>query len=705
MEAAQQLQVTAPRNRRTAILLLATAAILTCAAVARAEHPNYELKVTFDLSQSRIMGTATIDAARGTELSIYRGDLRILRLTNGGRDLAPIAQDTETIAVRAEGPVQIRYEGTFLPGPENDVIGRDTILLRGIWYPVVEGIYRYRVTATVPRGFVAISEADEVRRTEADGKSTFFFELAQPQRDWDGVTFVASRQWVSRRARYKDVDLSVHLLPRNAGRLEALTRQAQHYLQRLEGLLGRYPYKRLEIVENPVPLHYSLSMPTYILLTQKSVAADAAEDSALNHEIAHQWFGNAVLADWDQGNWTEGLATLFSDLLEADSPGSGWERRQRMMSAYQNNVADRAASPLSGFASSSDRVSRIIGYGKSALVFHMLRRQVGDERFFAAMRQFVARNLFRVAGWTEVRQSFEHVAATNLGWFFDQWVDGMATPELGIEGVSVSAVGGKHELRVRVTQRPPAFVLTVPVTFHFKHGPSRTRSVQITGERQEFRYLLEEPPIRVVLDENYDVFRRLTPAEVPPRIDTLLTRQRVTLMAPPGEDAKFGALIGAFERGGLPIASYGWGHEWPRKEGPAVSATRLQPPPWAQRGGASGWREFRTQRAATGAAATETAGTSLILLGENNPLIARLFGSVTLPRGGFTITVLKHPRSPGDVVAILTAVSKAEVDAAYGTLLDQRRYSVAAFDHGKLIHNERHNGQRGISSEIAPEHR
>jgi hypothetical protein len=703
--------VAAPTKRRivfvllaAGVLLLGVAVFLKYAAVPPAEQPSYDLKVAFDLSQARIMGTATIDAARGTKLSIHRGDLRIIRLTNGGRDLAPIPQDTETIALRAEGPVQIRYEGTF-PGPEEDVIGMDTILLRGNWYPVVEGTYRYQVTATVPRGFEAVSEADHVRRTEADGQPTFFFDLTYPQTDWAGVTFVASRQWVSRGARYNDIELSVHLLPGNAGRLDELTRQAQHYLQRLEDLLGKYPFKRLAIVENPVPFTYSLSMPTYVLLSQPSVALEAAEDSALNHEIAHQWFGNGVLADYDGGNWSEGLASYVSDLLEADLSGSGWERRQRMMSGYQNNVADRAASPLSSFTESNDRVSRLIGYGKSALVFHMLRRLVGDERFFSGMRQFVAENLFRVASWADVRHAVEQVAATDLGWFFDQWVDGVATPELGLQGVAVTPAGDKHELRFRITQKPPAFMLTVPVTFHFEHGPSRTRSVQITGERQEFRYLLEERPVRIVLDENYDVFRRLTPAEVPPRIDTLFTRQRVTLIAPPNEEAKFDALIDAFEREGTPVTLYGWGHERPRKEWPAAGSARFHPPPWAQRGAASAWRELRTQRAADGAVPAAMMGTSLILLGENNPLIAKLFGRVDFPRGGFTVTVLNHPRSPGDVVAVMTAVSKAEVDAAYGKLLDHPRYSVAAFDHGKLASYELGHGQRGISSEIAPEHR
>jgi hypothetical protein len=67
--------------------------------------------------------------------------------------------------------------------------------------------------------------------------------------------------------------------------------------------------------------------------------------------------------------------------------------------------------------------------------------------------------------------------------------------------------------------------------------------------------------------------------------------------------------------------------------------------------------------------------------------------------------VLKHPRSPGDVVAILTATSKAEVDAAYGKLVDTPRHSSAAFDGGKLISYELRNGQRGISSEVTAERR
>jgi hypothetical protein len=81
--------------------------------------------------------------------------------------------------------------------------------------------------------------------------------------------------------------------------------------------------------------------------------------------------------------------------------------------------------------------------------------------------------------------------------------------------------------------------------------------------------------------------------------------------------------------------------------------------------------------------AADVSDSSLILLGADHPLIARLFGRIELPRGGFTITVMKHPRSPGDVVAIFAASSKAQVDAACPELVNHPRYSAAAFDAGE----------------------
>ena len=229
-------------TRAAAALLVISFAVAGMAA-AGVVLPTYDLDVSFDLPRSKLIGTARIDVPPGTELSIDRGDLRILSLMNGGRRVVPDAPASDVFTLRADGRVQIGFEGIF-DGSDEDVIGEDTILLRNIWYPVAKGTYVYRLSATLPRDFVAVSEADRLRRTEAGGQATFAFDLPYPQRHWKGISFVASRQWASRDARYKDIDLSIHVLRRNAGRLDAMIGQTQRYLQRLEALLGKYPYRR-----------------------------------------------------------------------------------------------------------------------------------------------------------------------------------------------------------------------------------------------------------------------------------------------------------------------------------------------------------------------------------------------------------------------------------------------------------------------------
>ncbi len=658
--------------------------------------PTYDLKVAFDMPNSKIIGTATIDTPQGAELSISRGDLQIRSLTTGSIKLDPNQPDP--IEILTDGPIRIDFEGV-VHSKDSDNVSEDAIVLTDVWYPVVGGIYRYRLTVTLPQDFAAVSEADKVQRTESGGQATYSFDLPYPQRDWDGITFVASRQWASLTGKYKDIDLTVYLHHRNAQRLDKMLRDAQRYLEQLEGLLGPYPFQRLVIVENPLPFNYSLSMPTYVLLSQRSVTSLAPEDNALNHEIAHEWFGNGVLADYEGGNWAEGLASYFSDHLENERQGRAWERRQRMMNAYQNSVTDSAVLPLSEFTSSDDRASRFIGYAKSANVIHMLRRLVGDDEFFPAMRRFVTENLFRIASWTDIRDTFERSTGREFGWFFDQWVGETVLPELALDQVAVAAAGDKYDLRFALTQKPSMFLLDVPLTVYFQQGRSKTMMLPISDDRQEFHYLLDEKPVRIVLDENYDVFRRLTPAEMLPNIDTLLTRQRVTMFVSSGEEVKFRSLIDTFKRDGLPIAMYGWDRGGARKSS-QVPGTRFRRPPWAQTGTPGVLPLVRAESAAVPAA--DINDSSLILLGADHPLIARLFGRVELPRGGFTVTVLKHPRSQGDVVAIFSASSKVQVDAAYDELVNHPpRYSAAAFDAGELIWSEPRQGQRGISHEMS----
>jgi hypothetical protein len=177
-------------------------------------------------------------------------------------------------------------------------------------------------------------------------------------------------------------------------------------------------------------------------------------------------------------------------------------------------------------------------------------------------------------------------------------------------------------------------------------------------------------------------------------IATLLARPRVTVIGTTEEQAKFRSVVEAFEREGASIALRGEHPEWARRE-PVLRSSASQ----------AGAASRSITRSTESTAAIAGMPTSLILLGEHGPLISALYGSVELPQAGFSMKLLKHPRSPADMVAVLRATSKAEVDAAYDGLVSRPRYSSAAFNGGKMSYYELANGERGISREVEARHR
>jgi hypothetical protein len=159
-----------------------------------------------------------------------------------------------------------------------------------------------------------------------------------------------------------------------------------------------------------------------------------------------------------------------------------------------------------------------------------------------------------------------------------QIASGLLAGALAVAGMAVASEGDPtYDLAVAFDIPRARIIGTATIAIYFERGRSEMVMLQISGEHYEFRYLLNEKPVRIVLDENYDVFRRLLSAEIPPTINTLLTRPRVTLIASPAEEAKFSKLIDAFEREWTPFALYGGSHERERKGPPSAAAHFKQP--------------------------------------------------------------------------------------------------------------------------------
>jgi aminopeptidase N len=135
----------------------------------------------------------------------------------------------------------------------------------------------------------------------------------------------------------------------------------------------------------------------------------------LSHELAHQWFGDAVSpAQWSDIWLNESFAT-YSEWLWADHIGAeGIESRAASELAFRapGSSTDPSAGDL--FGSNS--------YGGGAVVLHALRHTIGDEAFFELLSRWVAEN----NGESRVTADFvalaQEVAGTSLTDFFDTWL-------------------------------------------------------------------------------------------------------------------------------------------------------------------------------------------------------------------------------------------------------------------------------------------
>ncbi|MFN6960859.1 MAG: M1 family metallopeptidase, partial [Rhodocyclaceae bacterium] len=356
---------------------------------------EYHLAVDIEPEAGRLVGRAVLQVERAGTVILGVGGLHVTALVVDGRKRSVPTKGSE-LRVVARKTVEIAYERHFTANGE-DRIDRDEVLLTGGWYPAIDGPVRYAIEATLPHGWHAIAESDTWATEDLGAATRHRFAASFPITD--GVTLVASPHYAITTRRHGDILLETWLMPEFAA-------NASVYLERMEALLDDYqskfdvyPHRRLALVEAHIPS--SLSMPGFVLMNPGSLR-DTPRLTTLAHEMVHQWFGNATYIAFGEGNWAEGAAIYFADHLLDQQDGKGWRCRKRMLQGYHNLVAGRAEIPLARFAARESDSTRWIGYGKGALVFHALRNEIGEEDFYAAIRDFLARHRFRAATWQDL---------------------------------------------------------------------------------------------------------------------------------------------------------------------------------------------------------------------------------------------------------------------------------------------------------------
>ncbi len=550
-----------------------------------------------------------------------------------------------------------QYAHSFKETP--GLIDKKGIFLAGstLWYPVVPGqLVNFELTISLPEGWRAISQGSRipVLLEALPGWTKVKWQERQPQ---DDIFIIANR---------------FHEYGQSAGAVEAMVflRDADEtlaqkyldttaqYLAMYNKLLGPYPYQKFAMVENFWDTGYG--MPSFTLLGPRVIRFPFILHSSYPHEILHNWWGNGVFVDYDKGNWAEGLTTYLADHLIAEQRGRAINYRRDVLQRYSDFVTDGRDFPLSEFRSRHSAATAAVGYGKTLMLFHMLRQQLGNRDFVRALATLYRKHRFTITSFQDVEAIFSQVSEQDL-----EWVQRAGAPSLKLGNATVSKEDKHYRLNASLMQQQSGipFTLQIPIMIYLegKNEP-HIEMVTMASAQANVSLTFEARPLRIEVDPMFDLFRRLDDKEIPSALSQGFGAERVLMLLPSRADS---ALLNEYR-----TMAHAWARSqpgnWQVKLDSEIESLPSDRAVWIL-----GWNNLfsNTVKAALKEQGVSLDGTTLTLKEQSLPIANHA-----------AMLTARHPDNSAATLVWLATSRAAAVPALARKLPHYRKYSYLAFE-------------------------
>ncbi len=555
--------MTAPRVPRILPTLLALAA---WSASAQPDAPvHHSMKVLLDPQAGRIAVEDTV-----TRPPAWRRDALTFTLNSnlavtghpGELRSRPLpAADGAADSVRHElilppahaGPVRLVYSGVIRQAPEQSGPEHARSFAETSGIISGDGVYLDGDSAWTP-GFGDSLTTFDLEVSFADGAAGW---TAVSQGDRNGRNawisrhpgeeiFLVAADFTEYSRRHGDTETLAWLRRPDPALAARYMDAAGRYLDLYEPMLGEYPYSKFALVENFWETGYG--MPSFTLLGSRVIRLPFILESSYPHEILHNWWGNGVYPDYRTGNWSEGLTAYLADHLLRDMNGAGREYRKDMLLSYRNYVTSASDFPLSAFTARDSAASQAVGYGKTLMLWHMLRLELGDERFLDGLRRLYRDRLFHRTSYADIAALFSDAAGADMTPFFEQWTERVGAPALSM---SVDrAAGGQARIMFAQIHDGEPYRLRVPVALYYEDEDAPRAHEVVLSQKTEGVLAEDHDRLEAVLaDPHFDVFRTLHREEVPPTLGGLFGAERIAFVLPAADREGWTRMARAFGGG------------------------------------------------------------------------------------------------------------------------------------------------------------
>jgi aminopeptidase N len=377
------------------------------------------------------------------------------------------------------------------------------------WLPMVDHPYDKatgELVVTAPAHYQVVSNGVLVEEVDLPGaRRRTHWKQSVPIASWLFTVGVA-RFAVHHAGDTEGVPLQTWVFPqdRDAGirDFEEPSRDAMAFFA---GRIGPFPYEKLANVQ-AAGLRGGTEMASAIMYGEDAVTGEGRIVGLVAHEIAHQWFGNAVTEqDWDDVWLSEGFATYCTLLFIEHTQGrdafvSGLVRSRDAVFALDARMPDTAI--VHRNLSDMSRVLNRLIYQKGGWTLHMLRALIGTDRFWQGLRAYYRKYRDRHATTEDFRREMEAASGLDLEWFFAQWLTRPGYPVLR-GSWRYDGETKRIEIDLDQAQAGEPFRFPLDVGVASQGGKvSRLERVEVTGRRHRFSIAAGEEPESVTLDPN-----------------------------------------------------------------------------------------------------------------------------------------------------------------------------------------------------------
>jgi aminopeptidase N len=308
-----------------------------------------------------------------------------------------------------------------------------------VWYPVnghPADKATYTLRLTVPKPYAVVANGTLTETIDSGSATTTVWESRDPMASYL-VTFHAGRIDVETRSGPGGLPIRTAFADSVAPAQRAKFDRIPAMIEYFETVFGPYPFESAGGTIVGAPILFALetqTLPIYgewPLFGLERLPPDVLRDfeAIVAHELAHQWFGNSVsLLRWQDIWLNEGFATYAQVLWMEHTERS--ETGNREIGQIYDLLADGGAPGASDSGASfttanpgpAGLFSPTLVYHRGAVTLHALRLRVGDDVFFAILREWTRRFHDGNATTEDFMALAEEVSGEELDELFDVWL-------------------------------------------------------------------------------------------------------------------------------------------------------------------------------------------------------------------------------------------------------------------------------------------